>query len=62
MCYFLMKTKLTLTVKKHIVDSAKQAARERDQSLSQLFEEIFENDQLKLTKTELQKSAYNLLS
>ncbi|MEM1406035.1 MAG: DUF6364 family protein [Bacteroidota bacterium] len=56
-----MKTKLTLTVNKQIIDSAKRAAKKRNISLSQLFEEIFSQDDLTMIKTESQKAAERLL-
>lgn len=39
-----MKTKLTLTVKKEIVEKAKHQAASRGISLSRMFEEVFEKD------------------
>ncbi|MEM9300395.1 MAG: DUF6364 family protein [Bacteroidota bacterium] len=56
-----MKTKLTLTINKQIIDSAKRAAKKRNISLSQLFEEIFSQDDLTMVKTESQKAAERLL-
>ena len=39
-----MKTKLTLTVEKEIVEKAKLKAASRGISLSKMFEEIFEKE------------------
>jgi len=49
-----MKTKLTLTVSKHIIESAKRMARKNGISLSQLFEEIFKEGGLNPIKAEPQ--------
>jgi hypothetical protein len=56
-----MKTKLTLTVKKGIVDKAKLQAASRGISLSKMFEEIFEKDSPDLEKTEEQIAASRFL-
>ena len=56
-----MKTKLTLTVKKSIIEAAKHRAKRRGVSLSQLFEEIFEQDASYEIKTEAQLAADRLL-
>ncbi len=56
-----MKTKLTLTVQKRIIDSAKKMAKERNISLSQLFEQIFGKADTEIIKTEPQKAAQRLL-
>lgn len=57
-----MKTKLTLTVQKNIIDSAKRIAKRRRMSLSQLFEVVFDNDEVVQIKSESQKAAERLLS
>lgn len=56
-----MKTKLTLTVQKRIIDSAKKMAKERNISLSQLFEQVFGKADTEMIKTEPQKAAQRLL-
>ncbi len=56
-----MKTKLTLTVKKEIVEKAKMQAASRGISLSKMFEEIFEKESPDLEKTESQLAAGRLL-
>ncbi len=56
-----MKTKLTLTVRKSIIDSAKKMAKKRNMSLSQLFEQTFGNEEINPVKTESQKAAERLL-
>ncbi|REG83947.1 DUF6364 family protein [Algoriphagus antarcticus] len=56
-----MKTKLTLTVKKEIVDKAKLQAASRGISLSKMFEEIFEKESPDLEKTDSQFAAGRLL-
>ncbi len=57
-----MKTKLTLTVNKNIINSAKKLAKSKNVSLSQLFEEVFENEELGQIKTSSQKAADRLLA
>jgi len=42
-----MKAKLTLTVQKEITEKAKKVAEEKGMSLSKLFEQVFESDELK---------------
>ena len=56
-----MKTKLTLTVNKSIIEAAKHRAKRRGVSLSRLFEEIFEQDASYEIKTEAQLAADRLL-
>ncbi len=56
-----MKTKLTLTVKKSIIDSAKRIAKRKHVSVSKLFEEMFENDTISPIKTPEQLAAKELL-
>ncbi len=57
-----MKTKLTLTVNKNIISSAKKLAKSKNVSLSQLFEEVFENGEMAQIKTSSQKAAERLLA
>ena len=52
-----MKTKLTLTVRKEIVEKAKQKAASRGVSLSRMFEEIFEKENPTLEKSPQQQAA-----
>lgn len=47
-----MKTKLTLTVHKHVIQKAKHKAREKGVSLSQLFEDVFNGDDLAVPESE----------
>ncbi|MBD3628454.1 DUF6364 family protein [Cyclobacterium sp.] len=56
-----MKTKLTLTVNKSIIDAAKRRAKSRGISLSRMFEEIFEEEGSYEIKTEQQRAAERLL-
>ena len=56
-----MKTKLTLTVKKNIIESAKRMAKNKGISLSQMFEEIFQEGGSNEIKTEPQRAAERLL-
>ena len=56
-----MKTKLTLTVRKSVIESAKRRAKNKGISLSQMFEEIFEADGTNGIKTEAQRAAERLL-
>ncbi|MEM6829972.1 MAG: DUF6364 family protein, partial [Bacteroidota bacterium] len=56
-----MKTKLTLTVRKNIIQRAKKIAKERNVSVSQLFEEAFEKDDLKIQKSDEQVKAADFL-
>lgn len=56
-----MKTKLTLTIRKGVIERAKKIARERNVSLSGLFEEIFEGNEVQPIKNKQQKAAGELL-
>lgn len=56
-----MKTKLTLTVEKEIVEKAKQQAADRGISLSRMFEEVFSKEDPEIEKTESQLAAGRLL-
>ena len=56
-----MKTKLTLTVEKEIVEKAKLKAASRGISLSRMFEEIFDRENQKLEKTPEQLAAARFL-
>lgn len=56
-----MKTKLTLTVKQSIIESAKKRARDKGVSLSRMFEQIFEEGEINAIKTESQRAAQRLL-
>jgi len=56
-----MKTKLTLTVNKSIIEKAKKVAKERSVSVSRLFEEVFEDDSPQPLRNERQKAASELL-
>lgn len=56
-----MKTKLTLTIKKEIVEKAKQQAFSRGISLSKLFEDMFEKNNFDNEKTPEQLAATRLL-
>jgi len=56
-----MKTKLTLTVQKKVIESAKRIARERKVSVSKLFEEVFKDDKVESILTEKQKAAKRFL-
>jgi hypothetical protein len=56
-----MKTKLTLTVEKEIVEKAKRKASSRGISLSNLFEEVFAKDNPELEKTSEQLAASRFL-
>lgn len=56
-----MKTKLTLTVEKEIVEKAKRQAASRGISLSKMFEEVFSHENPEVEKTEVQLAAQKLL-
>jgi len=56
-----MKTKLTLTVRKSVIDTAKRLARHRNVSLSRLFEETFGQKESPTIKTESQRAGERLL-
>ena len=56
-----MKTKLTLTVEKEIVEKAKQKAASRGISLSKMFEEVFAKENPDIEKTSEQLAAARFL-
>ena len=56
-----MKTKLTLTVRKSVIDNAKRYSRRTGKSISQIFEELFEKTESMGIKSEQQRSAERLL-
>ncbi|WP_339701613.1 DUF6364 family protein [Algoriphagus aquimarinus] len=56
-----MKTKLTLTVDKKIVEKAKLKAASKGISLSKMFEEIFDKENPSLEKTPAQQAAGRFL-
>jgi hypothetical protein len=56
-----MKTKLTLTVRKEIIQSAKRIAKERNVSVSKLFEEVFCEKGINYILTERQKAGKRFL-
>jgi hypothetical protein len=56
-----MKTKLTLTIEKRIIEKAKRKAASRGISLSQMFEEVFDKEDPEIDQTEAQKAAKMLL-
>ena len=57
-----MKTKLTLTVRKSIINTAKQYSRRTGKSISQMFEELFEKAEIADSiKSEPQRAAERLL-
>lgn len=56
-----MKTKLTLTIEKEIVEKAKRKAASRGISLSKMFEEVFSKDNPELEKTQEQLAASRFL-
>jgi len=55
------KTKLTLTVRKSIIVTAKKYARKSGKSISTLFEEMFQGTDLNQLKSESQRAAERLL-
>ena len=57
-----MKTKLTLTVNKSVIEAAKRKAKSQGISLSQMFEEIFESMGSNQIKTEPQRAAERLIN
>ena len=57
-----MKTKLTLTVEKSVIEAAKRKAKNQGISLSQMFEEIFESMDSNQIKTEPQRAAERLIN
>jgi hypothetical protein len=56
-----MKTKLTLTVRKSVITIAKKHSRKSGKSISRLFEEMFEEPELNIIKSEQQRAASRLL-
>lgn len=57
-----MKTKLTLTVRKSVITAAKRYAKKTGKSISQMFEEFFENAESSgIVKSESQQAAERLL-
>ena len=56
-----MKTKLTLTVRKSVIDKAKRYSRRTGKSISQMFEDLFEKTEVRSIKSEQQRSAERLL-
>ena len=56
-----MKTKLTLTVRKSVIDAAKRYSRRTGKSISQMFEELFVKAESASTKSEQQRAAERLL-
>lgn len=48
-----MKTKLTLTIRKEIIEKAKQKAKARGVSVSKLFEETFEEKGSKKSSSQI---------
>jgi hypothetical protein len=56
-----MKTKLTLTVRKRVIEKAKREAMKRGMSLSEMFEELFDSGRSRSIKTEYQRAAERLL-
>ncbi|MEB2779039.1 DUF6364 family protein [Algoriphagus sp. C2-6-M1] len=56
-----MKTKLTLTVEKEIVEKAKLKAASRGISLSRMFEEVFSKESPDVEKTPEQLAAARFL-
>ncbi|HSF54305.1 MAG TPA: DUF6364 family protein [Algoriphagus sp.] len=56
-----MKTKLTLTVEKEIVEKAKQKAASKGISLSKMFEEVFSKENPEIEKTPEQLAAARFL-
>lgn len=58
-----MKSKLTLTVRKNVIMTAKRYSKRTGKSISQLFEEFFESASPENTiKSEPQKAAERLLA
>ncbi|MBA4300980.1 hypothetical protein SAMN03080617_04300 [Algoriphagus alkaliphilus] len=56
-----MKTKLTLTIKKEVVEKAKRKASSQGISLSRMIEDIFEKEDLSIQSPESQLAAKRLL-
>ena len=57
-----MKTKLTLTVRKSVIEKAKRYSRRTGKSISQMFEEVFELNEARSIKSEQQRAAGRLLT
>ncbi len=55
------KTKLTLTVRRDIIEKARKKAQETGTSISQLFEEVFQEDEIKPIETEKQHALKRFL-
>ena len=56
-----MKKKLTLTVEEQIIKYDKRQTKRHGKSVSQLFEESFQEERVNTIKTESQKAAGQLL-
>jgi hypothetical protein len=56
-----MKTKLTLTVHRKALANAKRYSRKTGKSISRMFEEIFEGNEMGALHSESQKAAERLL-
>lgn len=56
-----MKAKLSLTVRKSVIDTAKRYSRKTGKSISQMFEDFFEKTETKSIKSEQLRSAKRLL-
>lgn len=56
-----MKKKLTLTVQEDVIKYAKRQAKRRGISVSQMFEEVFGNEEINEIETESQRAAKRLL-
>lgn len=61
MVHVSMKTKLTLTVQKKIVEAARKRSRKTGKSISGLFEEAFEEKESQGIQSEPQRAAKRLL-
>ena len=57
-----MKTKLTLTVHKKAIANAKRYSRKTGKSISQMFEELFELEEIGSLRSEPQRAAERLLA
>ena len=55
------KTKLTLTVRKDIIEKARKKAADRGTSISQLFEEVFREEEARPLKTEKDRALKRFL-
>lgn len=56
-----MKTKLTLTVRKSVIDAAKRYSRRTGKSISEMFEELFVKEESIGKKSGQQRAAERLL-